>query len=66
VLGNVLADTGWFNGAYLRRLVDEHQSGRSDHGAALWSLMMFESFLRNVCEAPRADGRERRQTSATA
>ena len=51
VLGQVLADTGWFNHAYLRRLVDEHQSGMSDHSAPLWTLMMFESFLRNVMNA---------------
>jgi asparagine synthase (glutamine-hydrolysing) len=49
VLGPVLADTGWFNDLYLRRLVQEHQSGRRDHSAPLWTLMMFESFLRNVC-----------------
>jgi asparagine synthase (glutamine-hydrolysing) len=51
VLGQVLADTGWFNPAYLRRLVDDHQSGRRDHSAPLWTLMMFESFLRTVVHA---------------
>ena len=51
VLGPVLADTGWFNGACLRRLVDDHQSGRRDYSAPLWTLMMFESFLRNVMGA---------------
>lgn len=48
VLGTVLADTGWFNARYLRRLVDDHQSGMRDYSAPLWTLMMFESFLRNV------------------
>jgi asparagine synthase (glutamine-hydrolysing) len=48
VLGPVLADTGWFNASYLRRLVDDHLSGRRDYSAPLWTLMMFESFLRNV------------------
>ncbi len=48
VLGPVLAETGWFNAAYLQRLVEDHQSGRRDYSAPLWSLMMFESFLRNV------------------
>jgi asparagine synthase (glutamine-hydrolysing) len=48
VLGPVLADTGWFNTNYLRRMVDDHQSGRRDYSASLWTLMMFESFLRNV------------------
>jgi len=48
VLGPVLAETGWFNVSYLQRLVDDHQSGRRDYSALLWTLMMFESFLRNV------------------
>jgi asparagine synthase (glutamine-hydrolysing) len=51
VLGPVLADTGWFNASYLRRMVEDHQSGRRDYSAPLWTLMMFESFLRNVCGA---------------
>jgi asparagine synthase (glutamine-hydrolysing) len=48
VLGPVLADTGWFDTAYLRRLVDEHQSKAWDHSTSLWTVLMFESFLRNV------------------
>ena len=31
---------------FLRQLADEHQSGRRDHAAVLWALLMFESFLR--------------------
>jgi asparagine synthase (glutamine-hydrolysing) len=51
LLGERLADTGWFNPAQLRRLVDEHQAGSRDHSAPLWTLMMFEAFLRNVVDA---------------
>ena len=51
VLGPVLADTGWFNTRYLRRLVEDHQAGLSDHSTPLWTLLMFESFLRNVMGA---------------
>ena len=51
VLGSVLADTGWFNAGYLRRLVDDHQSGLRDYSSPLWTLLMFESFLRNVVGA---------------
>ena len=51
VLGPVLAETGWFNAPYLRRLVEDHQSGVSDYSTPLWTLMMFESFLRNVVGA---------------
>jgi asparagine synthase (glutamine-hydrolysing) len=57
VLGPVLAQTGWFNAPYLRQLVEDHQSGRRDHSAPLWTLMMFESFLRNVMSVqPAAAG----------
>ena len=48
VLGPVLAETGWFNAPFLRQLVEDHQSGRRDYSTPLWTLMMFESFLRNV------------------
>jgi len=41
----VLLDAGYFKPAALMRLVDEHTTGRSDHGAVLWALLMFERFL---------------------
>ena len=50
VLGERLASTGWFNRDYLEHLVDAHQSGASDYSAPLWSLVMFEAFLRNVVD----------------
>ncbi len=50
VLGPRLADTGWFETGYLRQLVDAHQSGARDHSAPLWTLMMFEAFLRRVMD----------------
>ena len=55
VLGPVLAETGWFNAAYLRRLVEDHQSGLRDYSTPLWALLMFESFLRNVMGARAID-----------
>lgn len=48
VLGPVLADSGYFNVPFLKRLVDLHQSGRRDYSTALWALLMFESFQRQV------------------
>lgn len=56
VLGDRLADTGWFNQDYLRHLVDAHQSGRSDYSAPLWTLLMFEGFLRQVVDDGGAPG----------
>jgi len=48
VLGSQLAETGWFDTGYLRTLVDAHQSGARDCSSPLWSLLMFDAFLRNV------------------
>lgn len=41
-----MADSGIFHRPTLDRLVNEHQSGLRDHSAPLWSLVMFDSFLR--------------------
>jgi len=49
--GGGLAETGYFEPAYLRRLVDDHQSGVRDYSAPLWTLLMFDAFLRNVVDA---------------
>ena len=47
-------ETGFFDQPYLSTLIDEHQSGRRDYSAPLWTLLMFEAFLRNV-EGYRTD-----------
>ena len=56
LLGDRLAATGWFNRNYLQHLVDAHQSGARDYSAPIWTLLMFEAFLRNSLDAaPAAD-----------
>jgi asparagine synthase (glutamine-hydrolysing) len=45
VLGERLADSGYFNQPYLKHLVDSHQSGGRDYSAPLWTLLMFDAFL---------------------
>ncbi|MEP7063551.1 MAG: XrtA/PEP-CTERM system amidotransferase [Betaproteobacteria bacterium] len=54
VLGPRLADTGMFDAGTLRHLVDAHQSGARDYSAPLWTLLMFEAFLRNTMESADA------------
>jgi asparagine synthase (glutamine-hydrolysing) len=54
LLGPRLAQTGWFERKHLLHLLDAHQSGQQDHSAALWSLLMFEAFLRKVVDVPSA------------
>lgn len=55
VLGERLLATGWFNPAYLRHLVEAHQSGARDYSAPLWTLLMFEAFLRQVVDGNDAE-----------
>jgi asparagine synthase (glutamine-hydrolysing) len=50
VLGDRLLATGWFNPAYLQHLVEAHQSGARDYSAPLWTLLMFDAFLRQVVD----------------
>jgi asparagine synthase (glutamine-hydrolysing) len=56
VLGPRLSDTGWFDARYLRHLVEAHDAGARDYSTPLWSLLMFEAFLRNVCDTGRTGG----------
>lgn len=46
LLGPTMAETGIFNMDFLQDMVEQHQSGRRDYSAHIWSLLMFESFLR--------------------
>ena len=51
ILGPRLLDTGYFNPATLKSMLDQHQSGQRDFSAPLWMLLMFEAFLRQGGEA---------------
>ena len=51
LLGSALANTGYFNRGTLEHLVAQHESGARDYSAPLWTLMMFDAFLRNSVEA---------------
>jgi asparagine synthase (glutamine-hydrolysing) len=43
-----LRDSAMFDIRYIDTMIDQHQSGVRDHSSPLWSLLMFESFLRQV------------------
>jgi asparagine synthase (glutamine-hydrolysing) len=45
-------DRGWFRPQEVRRLLDEHERGRADHGHRLWCLLMLELWVRHHVEAP--------------
>jgi asparagine synthase (glutamine-hydrolysing) len=46
LLGPNLAATGIFNTAFLAQMVEQHESGRRDYSAPIWTVLMFEAFLR--------------------
>ena len=46
VLSPLLLDTGMFNERFLRHMVEQHEAGTTDYSAPLWSMLMFETFLR--------------------
>ena len=66
VLGERLAATGWFNRTYLEQLIREHDSNARDHSSPLWSLLMFDAFLRNAAlgKMPDAAGSQREPAEA--
>jgi asparagine synthase (glutamine-hydrolysing) len=45
---DTLISSGLFDMRHISTMIKAHHSGRRDHSAALWSLVMFESFLRQV------------------
>ena len=45
-LSPLLLDTGIFNENFLRQMVEQHIAGTRDYSAELWSVLMFETFLR--------------------
>jgi len=51
LLGEVMADSGIVNMDFIAQLVEQHQNGSRDHSAAIWSLLMYESFARQCLPA---------------
>ena len=48
VLGTQMEATGYFNPQTLQDMVRQHLSGQRDHSAPLWTLLMFDAFLRRA------------------
>jgi asparagine synthase (glutamine-hydrolysing) len=46
--GGMLLETGWFEGRFISTAVEQHIRGLRDHSRLIWSLLMFEAFLRDV------------------
>src|SRR6185437_3544837 len=46
--GGALRETGWFDGRFISTAFDQHVAGLRDHSRLIWSLLMFDAFLRDV------------------
>lgn len=64
LLSGPMMDCGLFDHAALTRLVDDHATGKFDHAAALWPLLVFEGFLAYETDLPAAPDSLRRSTEA--
>jgi asparagine synthase (glutamine-hydrolysing) len=49
LLQGAIAESGWIDLAVVRELLEQHDNGSHDHSQPLWSLTMFDAFLRQVC-----------------
>jgi asparagine synthase (glutamine-hydrolysing) len=63
---SALTESGWFEPAVLERLVHQHGSGRRDHSATLWKLLMLDAFLRRMHEPTSAVGTGPAKSATTA
>ncbi len=54
VLSERATARGFFERAYLKQLVSEHQSGTQDHAQRLWSLVNLEMWLRQFVDGEMA------------
>jgi asparagine synthase (glutamine-hydrolysing) len=46
LLGPRMLDSGIFDSGFLQQIVEQHQSGRRNFSDPIWTLLMFEAFLR--------------------
>ena len=45
LLSDVMVNSGYFNVAELKQLIDDHKRALKDNSAVLWTLLMFAAFL---------------------
>ncbi|MDC8786171.1 XrtA/PEP-CTERM system amidotransferase [Roseateles koreensis] len=70
LLSGPLLESGMFDPDFIHRMVTQHESGARDHSTPLWSLLMYDAFLRNVMggngAAPGGTAGQERHTPAAA
>jgi asparagine synthase (glutamine-hydrolysing) len=60
-----VAECGYFERSMLDRLLQQHASGRRDHSATLWKLLMLDAFLRRM-QCPAAASSTQAATATVA
>ncbi len=53
--GGLLLETGWFERRFISTAVEQHTRRLRDHSRLIWSLLMFEAFLRDVHQGVSPD-----------
>ncbi len=48
LLDGPMLDSGLFNAGVVQQMMEQHESGRRDHSTPLWTLLMFDAFLRGT------------------
>lgn len=51
LLTGQIADSGWFNQDFIRQMVAQHESGAHDHSTPIWTLLMYDAFMRCVMDS---------------
>ena len=46
LLGGPMQDSGMFNPVAMRQIVEQHEAGTRDFSTAIWTMLMFDAFLR--------------------
>ena len=54
---------GYINSAYLDVLLSEHERGRRDHSARLWSLLIFELWHRQFLDGAKTESFDREEVN---
>jgi asparagine synthase (glutamine-hydrolysing) len=54
LLDQTARERNWFRSDRVERLLDEHARGAADHSQGLWTLLVLETWMRDVVEAPPA------------
>jgi asparagine synthase (glutamine-hydrolysing) len=51
LLGGPMLDGGWLNPTVVQQIVEQHESGAMDHSTPIWTMLMFDAFLRKTTGA---------------